>query len=493
MTEALHRHLGASGGAEFAVATQRRMRAAAFVRVLATVFAVVAVTVWMAAAARADSLVFTKSDGNVWLANPDGSGQYQVTLDGTPANAYSSPSEADNGTIIAARGTGNASQLYRMAQNGAPLNTPFATAAPGGPLDPVATRDGSLVTFWGITGTNACYPWTCLGTAANVQVSYADHYVDPSTFNPSYAGWSSFERATWLSGSRQLLFASNGTLWYYDLHQADPVEWVFWSDEFDYNTFGLGEWIEGAASQDGTRLALVAGVDNQGQYEIQLFTTAGDLASGNPPAPPTPRCAILPPDGSNGTDSQYPGSYVYFDSLSWSPDGQSLAFEYHGAIYVASNIGDLSDCSQVTVTKVIDSASDPYWSKASINPGPRPTSGAGSPGGPGNAGTGQGATSTGGTTGAPPHGTQTAGVTIPCSGLGGSSLQSCQAAQLYAQRVMACDREHAGRSKAAHTKDAACRRKAKTAYHRQLALIKCQQVKNKHGRAACVQQARRTK
>jgi hypothetical protein len=40
--------------------------------------------------AGADSLVFTR-DSNVWLANPDGSGQYQVTLDGTASSPYSRP------------------------------------------------------------------------------------------------------------------------------------------------------------------------------------------------------------------------------------------------------------------------------------------------------------------------------------------------------------------------------------------------------------------
>ena len=35
-----------------------------------------------AAPAAADSLVFSR-DNNVWLANADGTGQYQVTLDGT--------------------------------------------------------------------------------------------------------------------------------------------------------------------------------------------------------------------------------------------------------------------------------------------------------------------------------------------------------------------------------------------------------------------------
>ena len=45
---------------------------------------VAAVSLAFAAPAQASSIVFLKPDGNVWLANPDGSGQYQVTLDGSP-------------------------------------------------------------------------------------------------------------------------------------------------------------------------------------------------------------------------------------------------------------------------------------------------------------------------------------------------------------------------------------------------------------------------
>lgn len=53
-----------------------------------------------AAAARGSSLVFTRPDGNVWLANPDGSGQYQVTLDGSAASPYSSPSQATFAVLV---------------------------------------------------------------------------------------------------------------------------------------------------------------------------------------------------------------------------------------------------------------------------------------------------------------------------------------------------------------------------------------------------------
>ena len=55
-----------------------------------------------APAAAADSLVFIR-DSNVWLSNPDGSGQYQVTLDGTAGSPYESASQSNDGTIVAIR------------------------------------------------------------------------------------------------------------------------------------------------------------------------------------------------------------------------------------------------------------------------------------------------------------------------------------------------------------------------------------------------------
>ena len=48
-----------------------------------------------APSALADSIVYEKG-GNVWAANPDGSGQRQVTTSG----GYSHPSQANDGTIV---------------------------------------------------------------------------------------------------------------------------------------------------------------------------------------------------------------------------------------------------------------------------------------------------------------------------------------------------------------------------------------------------------
>jgi hypothetical protein len=82
------------------------------------------------------------------------------------------------------------------------------------------------------------------------------------------------------------------------------------------------------------------------------------------------------------------GNTPYFGTISWSPDGQSLAFDYKGAIYVAT-IGNLTDCTEGTFKQVIAAGSTPTWGPAAINPSPRPPNPVGS-GGDGGSGSGAG-------------------------------------------------------------------------------------------------------
>jgi hypothetical protein len=112
------------------------------------------------ATASADSIVYIK-DGNVWLANPDGSGHYQVTLDGTPTDPYESPSQADDGSIVATRGSGEHERIYRMRQNGSLLGAPFEPAVQFelGLFDAAVSPDGSMVAYWtGWFGNSSCEP-----------------------------------------------------------------------------------------------------------------------------------------------------------------------------------------------------------------------------------------------------------------------------------------------------------------------------------------------
>ncbi|CAN5596354.1 hypothetical protein BH20ACT18_BH20ACT18_13290 [soil metagenome] len=72
----------------------------------------------------------------MWLANPDGSSQYRVTLDATAQRPYRSPSQVDDGTIVASQGE----EIVRMRQNGQVLsrfNPPGTTGSAGRPIDGV--------------------------------------------------------------------------------------------------------------------------------------------------------------------------------------------------------------------------------------------------------------------------------------------------------------------------------------------------------------------
>ena len=121
-------------------------------RVLPIALLLVLVT---AAPAAAESLVYVK-DSNVWSARPDGSEQQRLTSDGTPQNPYSSPSQADDGTIVAVRGT----RFYKLDPQGRPAGTldSLLTDKPGsigavGPFDARISPDGRTIASWiGIMG-----------------------------------------------------------------------------------------------------------------------------------------------------------------------------------------------------------------------------------------------------------------------------------------------------------------------------------------------------
>ncbi len=468
----------------------------------------VLVVLCAASPARADSLVFAKPDGNIYLANSDGSGQYQVTLDGTPSDPYFSPSQTAGGVIEAGHGTGSSGQIVQLTQNGTVLNQ-YTSAAPGGPLDPVVSPDGQLVAYYAFTAVDDCYPWICVGGATAQLVGAADHFVDPSTYINEGTG---FNHGVWVSDTRLLLFHHNGTMWFYDVGASEPFQWGGLISGLNPN---LDWFFEGAASSDDARLAVITGspiFNTPLTAYIQLLGTAGDLATATDPTLPTYGCTIPAPDGSNGYQGNPNSQQYLFSSVSWSPNGQSLAFAYNGAIYVA-HIPDVSDCSTITVSQVIASGSSPFWSAANIDPGSRSTGGTTSGSGGSTSGSGGSTSGSGGSTSGSGGSTSGSGGSTSgsggstsgsgggstsiggaggarsgaCSGLKGTALQNCQAKGTYGAQLAACSKR---RSKGAGVR---CRRAAVVDYRRALAVVKCEQVANKRRRAACLARAAKTR
>src|SRR4051794_703748 len=169
----------------------------------------------LASPAAADSIVYVK-DGNVWLTNGDASKQYQVTSDG----GYSSPSQADDGTIVALQG----GKLVRLNRSGTQLNAPVAgigsppdTANFFGPYEPRVSPDGTKIAYWFgeydeyySSGCN-CY---LFHRETRSTWSYADHFTDPTGDSEYLKGVSQPE---WLTDDRVLTtydgFHMTGWVW----------------------------------------------------------------------------------------------------------------------------------------------------------------------------------------------------------------------------------------------------------------------------------------
>jgi WD40-like Beta Propeller Repeat len=416
-----------------------------------TVLCVVMVA-W-APASSASTIVYAKA-GDVWLMNPDGSGQHQVTHSGS----YSEPTQADDGTILALTSAGD---VVRLDQYGKQLSPPVATAVTGasasggpysswvdlkGPFDPVISPDGTTFAYWG-GGTVYTYNVAC--NCQEFESKSFVRYGGPSSFSEPGSqgvGQEDYAYPSFID-NHTLLMSQVGVdsliadVAVYTLGPGGNNETLWFSDSAA-NSTGM---LDGVESRQGDKLAFVVGITPSGGQpteQLRIYTTNGPPAT-NANAP-TARCGYMGPTG---------GQFAY---PSFSPDGQYLAWAEGDGIHVGK-LGDMTTCAGFTDTLVAPGGNHPSWGPADLKPPPPPPP-------------------------PPPK---------PCSGLTGAKLQNCQAKQAYDKAIARCDSKYGGTSKSAKANDSACRKKAKTAYHRALALTKCKAIKNKHKRAVCVQHAKR--
>jgi hypothetical protein len=279
-----------------------------------------------AAPAAADSIVYIK-DANVWVAQPDGTQARALTTDGTAGLPYASPSQADDGTVLAVRG----SRFHKLDRQGRLLATfnSLLTDKPGtimavGPFDTKLSPDGSKFAYWlGIMGSWYDYATDRWYTDPQSSVAYQSA-ADGTPLGSTMF----FEEPSWKADGSVLLFDSinGGVPQVYTgavgMNHNELTPWFH-----DRDVFGEDAWRPtgaGELTRDGRRLAALRaggtmgeGYEARGRFNrIQLYTVTGLQ-------PPAPECQIGDPDGAE------------FGPPSWSPAGDALAWATPNGIYTS--------------------------------------------------------------------------------------------------------------------------------------------------------------
>lgn len=310
-----------------------------------------ALTLGLAGVAAADSIVYVKG-GNVWIAKPDGSGQYQVTRDGTEAQPYRSPSQADDGTIAASFGQ----YIVRMRQNGSVINKmdpPPLTNSVGSPVDGVPgsvaiSPDGSRIVY---TLVSYECPIGGPGCAARpvTAITPADR-MEPS--GNLYTSDSS-----WVTNTRILTFAGyQHQVNTYDVGAAEDVHWF--DDEEIPKDVADTDQSDGEVNRQGTYVATIRGYGND--RTVMWLKIRGDVRTGSRAAG-----TLLVPDPTVGCVTTATADIA---GPTWSPGGNALAWYEQGAIHVWD---DVARCGGASSKPVIPGGSEPDWGPADVNPGPR--------------------------------------------------------------------------------------------------------------------------
>lgn len=337
-----------------------------------------------AAGAEASSIAYVK-DGNVWLTSPDGARRYQVTFDG----GYASPSQADDGTIVALRGQ----HIVRMDRSGRLLNAPVAgigtppdpTGSQFGPFEPKVSPDGSKVAYWFIS-YESHYSYGCMCTL----FEYLDRttWTAPDRFTP-YAddGYSKgIRQPSWITNDRVLAtypdFSMN--VWTWKVRSGagqDAAQHWFGLAGADGTPY---DFEDAELSPDGSKVAATTGGDATSDSQLVLLSTTGPAWAGEPPYDNFDSSRLRPSQPVLSCGGEV-GTIV---SPTWSPDSRALAYSLSDGVHVDAVPADLggSGCAGVTGRLAAPGGSEPDWGPAEVNlaqkPAP-PAKGGGTGSGPG--------------------------------------------------------------------------------------------------------------
>jgi hypothetical protein len=302
-------------------------------------------------AAHADSIVY-RHGSDVWVAEPDGSGARQITSGG----GYQSPTQANDGTILAQRGT----RFLRMDRSGRVLTEldSVLTDKPAGiravgPFDPVISPDGTKLAYWiGMYSSWTDYrnhiEWTRTGPvtvwqdARDGRILGTTHYYDEPSWLPGSDGALLFAEENALTA--QVVASGVGE------DHTKIRQWFRDSENKPANEEYPKAISTGEITPQLDRLALLRATVEYGSGGVAEGPGNTIITYGvSLPGVPVMECRISDAVGGE------------FGRPTWSPDGRSLAWPEGNGIW-AMPLG--RDCSG-TQKLVIPGGAEPDWGPAS--------------------------------------------------------------------------------------------------------------------------------
>jgi Lamin Tail Domain len=285
------------------------------------------------AAAATGSFVFVKA-GNVFLSDPQGTKQYQVTKDGTLSNPYLTPTEDSRGNIYAVR----ENKLFRLAQNGTQVAPPLSLDS--GTSRAAVSPDGSRVASQRVV---ACGLNLCTSTQYRSLPAGASLGLDTSFKEASFAG-------------STVLGVTAGDVWAHQSGQSMPQQWLIPEVPVGANgAFAATNSVAGTA--DGIRVVTVDENLETGEAYIFFFTATGIGTAAQL------FCGGTLPSGSLTSHA------------SFSPDGGTVIWDGPDGIWTMDLV-DLAPtdeaCGRNVATShlLIPAGSSPSWSSAAAAPRP---------------------------------------------------------------------------------------------------------------------------
>lgn len=298
--------------------------------------ALCAIAAVVPAVAAAESIVYVR-DGDLYLTAAQGT--LRLTADG----GYESPSQADDGTVVAVRKvrldrdgvTRDVRLVHRFDRTGRLLNPPTEAVPVDnsqylGPLGMSVSPDGTTAAYHYFNSTGL------VPRPELPRLSMA--YTDRDTAREEIVEAGYYLNPAWVGPRTVAVFGSGDFVPQVQLYTVGGEGFVDWFSDPNGATLGSGD-----LSPDGTRFAATA----EGASEIRLYSM-----SAPPPAMPAPTCTIARPGAT-------------YQSPSWSPDGRELAWSEDDGLHIAE-IPSITDCAGFRELLAAPGAESPDFGPAGL-------------------------------------------------------------------------------------------------------------------------------